>query len=95
MNTMAKQTILRSFFVVELVTLSFFYLFGAHGLPIIFQFKKESQQIETEIEKLQKVMNALEKKLNDWHDYSYYKEQIARQQLQMARPDEQIYYLSK
>ncbi len=93
MSKKVKQTVLQSFFVLELFTIGFFYLFGAQGLPVIYGFRQENQQLEQEIVQLKVCVVALEKELNDWHHYPYYKEKIARQQLQMARADDQIYYV--
>ena len=92
MSKKIKQTVLQSFFVLELFTISFFYLFGAQGLPVIYRFRQENKQFEQEIAQLKVHVLALEKELNDWHHYPYYKEKIARQ-LQMARADDQIYYV--
>lgn len=93
MSKKVKQTVLQSFFVLELFTIGFFYLFGTQGLPVVYRFRQENQQLQEEIVQMRVEVAALEKELNDWHHYPYYKEKIARQQLQMARADEQIYYM--
>ncbi|MEX0940509.1 MAG: septum formation initiator family protein [Candidatus Babeliales bacterium] len=83
------------FFSLELITILFFYFFGTHGLPVLFRTKQENKQVEQEIRQLQEEIVNLEQLIYAWKKYPFYKEKIAREQLQMACADENIYIISK
>lgn len=89
-----KQTILRMLFGLELIVIAGFYVFGAHGLRYVWQLQREQTQIEQEVAALASEVDALEHEVHDWHTHTFNKEKIAREQLQMAKPGETIYYLS-
>lgn len=94
MSAQLKKKCFRLFFAVEVVVISFFYLFGAHGLPSLMHIRADQQVLQNEIDTLHVEISVLEEKIRLWHAYSFYTEQIAREHLHMARKGDQIYYLS-
>ena len=94
MNKLVKQNIIKLFFFMEVITILIVYLFGTQGLPVLLHLKKDNKLLEQEINGLQHEANELETTLKEWQEYSFYKEKIAREQLQMACEDELIYYFS-
>ena len=94
MNKIKKQNILILFFYSEIALMVFLYVFGSNGLPVLRKIKKENLEIFHEIGILQHEVAQLEKKCQEWQEYSFYKEKIAREQLQMAREGDLIYYYS-
>lgn len=88
-----KKLTLRVFFVLEVTLFTLFYLFGAQGLQALMQLKKQNVILHNELESMQQDVKDLEQKLQDWRTNLFYKEKIAREQLQMARPNEEIYFL--
>jgi cell division protein FtsB len=88
-----RHNIIKFFLSAEVITVLFFYLFGVQGLPALYRLKQENISIEQEIGVLQLEVANLAKTIQEWHDYPYYTEKIAREQLQMARQGDIVYYI--
>lgn len=88
-----KQLILRGVFALELVCFSWFYFFGYQGLTNVWLIEQENQEIEQRNTVLSVEIDALESDIQAWHTHPFFKEKIAREQLQMARQGDQIFYL--
>lgn len=89
-----KKNIPIFFFLSEVVIILLFHFFGTQGLPLLWKLKQENLLISQEIVILQQEVNALENKCIEWQKYPFYKEKIAREQLQMAREDDYIFYIT-
>lgn len=89
-----KQQALRIFFVLEIAIFGYTYLFGVQGLKIVMELQSENNKQERRIAQLTKELNTLEGTLHTWQATEFYREKIAREQLQMAHQDEEIYYLT-
>jgi cell division protein FtsB len=90
----SKQYLLRGFFAVEIVIFSGIYFFGAQGLHNVWRMQHENSNVQHTLTALQGEVAHLEQELYAWQHHPFYKEKLAREQLQMARPGEQIYYIS-
>jgi len=88
-----KKRIFRLLFGVELMIFTIHYLFGAQGISLLHGLKKDLVQIDQELVVLQDEITRLEKQLVSINNDPFYKEKIAREQLQMARKDELIYMI--
>jgi len=86
-----KRTMLRIFFAIEVCVFAGVYLFGPSGLQTMMRLEKENSVLNAEITQLQQEAAEWEQKIAHWDDFS--KEKIAREQLQMARTGDQIFYL--
>ena len=89
-----KKTMLRLFFTMELIVFTGVYLFGAQGIQRVWRLKKEIVIIEEEIGQLHSETTAINDRIVSWNSHSYGKEKMAREQLQMARTGEEIYYIT-
>lgn len=89
-----KQKIIQLFFVIEVMVFAGVYLFGAQGIQALLRLKRDNNELDKEIKALQTEVAHLEQQIDVWNAHPFYKEKIAREQLQMARPDDQIYYLT-
>lgn len=89
-----KQYLLRGFFIVEIALFAGVYFFGAHGLHNVWRLQHENAQAEREIATMQAEVQDLETRVFAWNNHPFYKEKLAREQLQMARPGEIVYYIS-
>ncbi len=89
-----KPFLLRIFFMLEIVAFGYVYLFGLQGLQVLMALKKEDKQLEVRIDKIQHEVVALQEEHVTWQKYSFYKEKFAREHLQMAHKDDEIYYIS-
>lgn len=87
-----KKTMFRAFLMIEASIFLLNYFFGSQGLYALRQMRIEKKLLDVECAALHKEVNRLtaerDMKLAD----SFYKEKVAREQLQMAYPDEKIYY---
>lgn len=89
-----KQYVARVFFTAEIFIFAGIYFFGAQGLHAVWQLQHENSKAQQTVSVLQEEVTHLEHELHAWQHHPFYKEKLAREQLQMARPGEQIYYLS-
>ena len=55
--------------------------------------KKERVALEMQLKQLQKEIDALEEEIYVWQTDDFYKEKIAREQLQMARKGDKLFYI--
>jgi len=88
-----KRTMLRVFFGLEVCVFVGVYLFGPSGLQTMLRLENENTQLDNEVASLQKEVFVWEEKIAVWQSDDFYKEEIARKQLQMARGGDEIYYV--
>lgn len=82
--------------IVALVELSFFLsysIWGRHGLQAMRVLSEKNLVLEREIELVERDIEKLTEELEDWESYPFFKEQHARQQLQMADKDDEIFLI--
>ena len=79
--------------VVESVVLVAVYFFGDYGLPIIVNFSHENKELEQENSRLSDEIAQLNLDLDALANYPFYKEKIAREQLQMAALHDELYLI--
>jgi len=87
-----KRIALRVFFALEITGFAGSYLFGEHGLPALRALSKEIVELERDISVLSGEINDLDGAIVRQAD-PFYKEKIAREQLQMARKGDQIFII--
>ncbi len=90
---MGKRVILRVFLGLEIVVFLFFYCISPNGLPLLKKREQENQAIQERIALLEKDIKSIEQEIDEWGADPFYKERIAREQLQMARPDDEVYVI--
>jgi cell division protein FtsB len=79
---------------LEIVIFTFYYCFDAHGIWHLQKKQQEIAGLEDEIKGIKQEIHSLEQKIAQWNTHPFYKEKIAREQLQLAHPHEKIYFLS-
>lgn len=77
----------------ELLLLGIFYVWSPHGVQAITKLQREQQEVVAHVERLKKDIASLEHEIVEWESDAFYKEKIAREQLQMARRSDVVYYL--
>jgi len=90
-----KRTMLRVFFAIEICVFLGVYLFGPGGLQTMVRFEGENRALDEQINELKMEVQLWEHKIALWQSDDFYKEKIAREQLQMARSGDQIFYVGK
>lgn len=88
-----KKIILRTFFAIEIVVCSFLYLFGAQGMRTVYAMKQQNSALSQEVTLARVNVKQLELQIAVWQTSDFYKEKKAREQLQMARTDDIVYYI--
>ena len=89
-----KRRFLRIFLVLEVIVFAGFYVLGPHGLRAQRKLEHENTELKNETELLKQELHSLSNTIAQWHAHPFFKEKIAREQLQMARKGDQIYYVS-
>lgn len=90
---LAKCIVSRIFLAIEIMVFVAVYFFGTDGIAKLSQIQQENVQLEKDIELLKLEIQQIELQVAQWNSDPYYKEKIAREQLQMARADEQIIFI--
>jgi len=86
-----QQTALRVIIGCELVLVAFFYLFGYGGIYALREADLFNRGLITDIKNLDLEIATLEHELDERQKNPFYKESIARKELQMAYKDETVY----
>lgn len=89
-----KQAALRIFFAIEVMMFASVYVFGPQGMQVLRHVQQENMELEQHLDILRTEVKELEDTMMAWQTYPFYKEKIAREELQMARKDDQVYYLT-
>jgi len=90
-----KRTIVRLFFTVEVMVFVAVYLFGGNGLQYLHRLQDENMQLNDEIILLEQEIELIDQQIVSWQSDDFYKEKIAREKLQMARKDDEIYFVDQ
>ncbi len=90
---LTKRHILRIVFASEVLIFVGMYLLSPHGVRALRSMQKENEQVAVKIAELQKELQTLEAEVAEWDNNSFYKEKIAREQLQMAKSSDEVYFL--
>lgn len=69
----------------------YYYFFGAHGYRKIEALQAQQDTVDQAVRDIKATVTDLEKQLDNFKKYPYYKEKIIREQLQMIKPNEVIY----
>lgn len=89
----AKQICLRIFIGIELALFIFYIIWGAHGVCAIITLNNQNKELEASIVRLHTEVNDLQSVIDDWQTYPFYREKYARERLQMAHKEDEIYLL--
>ena len=88
-----KQLVLRMVVAAEVAIFSYFYVYGIGGFHVIRELQEKNNDIRQEIACLENEIVGITKDIQLWQDDSFYREKLAREQLHMACPSDQVYYI--
>lgn len=88
-----KQKLLRIFFALEITVFVLLYIFGSQGLQATRALVQECSAIERTIAQVRTEIKALKAEIVVCESDTLYKERIAREQLQMARAGDTVYFI--
>lgn len=89
----SKKWISRIFLLGEVLIVFGIYFFGVDGLPKLYKLRDENSTLEEEIVALSKEIAGLDNEMIAWNTDPFYKERVAREQLQMAREQDEIFFI--
>lgn len=89
----AKKNVGRFAFVIELVLFSGYYLIGANGIVTLISMSREIKSVQLEVSTLKDEVQHLQHHIALQKKHPFFKEKIAREQLQMAHENEEIYVI--
>lgn len=81
------------FLVCECVCFLVVYYAGTDGILTMWSARQINEDKERALCMLKNEVDDLKKQLHQWDSDIFYKEKVAREQLQMARSGDTIYYL--
>ena len=90
-----KRKALRIILGAEIALVTFYYLFGSYGLQALRAGDRQNRGLLEELKQLEGEITALSGELEERKNNPFYKESIARKELQMAYDNEIIYLLPK
>lgn len=88
-----KKSALRVFFILEVTVFAGVYLFGPNGLQTMVLLEQENGDQDNEIVRLLAEVVSCEHKIAEYKADDFFKEKIAREQLQMARDGDEVYLI--
>ncbi|MCL4229181.1 septum formation initiator family protein [Candidatus Dependentiae bacterium] len=86
--------IIRYLLYTEMIVLGVFYIGSPHGVQSVTRLAHECEDVEQQVLNVKRDIATLELEVDQWESEPFYKEKIAREQLQMARKNEVIYHYS-
>lgn len=87
-------TILYVVLGIEVLLFAGLYIRGPQGIVKLHEIHGEEVTICTGVDQLRQEVVTLKQDIEAWHKHPFHKEKIAREQLQMARPDDEVFYLT-
>jgi len=90
---MIKRMLLQLLLVTEGCVFVYVYLHGNNGVHALQCLCNENKRLEQKIDQLSDQVAQLEHEITEWKTNDFYKEKIAREQLQMSGKDDEIYYI--
>ncbi len=88
---MRKKNVIGGLFFVEVIALLWIYYTGNQGLKAVSVLQQECRVVERQIDDMQSEIANLEGMITEWNTDTYFREKVAREQLNMARENEEIY----
>ena len=90
-----KRKSLRIFLGLEIALVAAYYLFGSYGLQVLRSADSYNAHLLEDIKKQESGLESLHRELDERKDNPFYKEMVARKELQMAYENEIIYIIDK
>lgn len=88
-----KKMLMKVLLVCEMAVFGHIYFFGSNGITSLQAQKKVVEDLKSDIMILNGEIAQLEKEIFAWQTDDFYKEKVAREQLQMARKGDELFYI--
>lgn len=88
-----KRIFMKVLLLLEMAAFGHIYFFGTNGIKVLQNQKRGVAELQKNIVSLNGEVVQLEKEIYAWQTNDFYKEKIAREQLQMARKGDELFYI--
>ncbi|HEX4068844.1 MAG TPA: septum formation initiator family protein [Candidatus Babeliales bacterium] len=88
-----KKMLMKIVLACEMTAFGYIYFFGSNGIASLQNQKKVVVDLKKDILVLDGEIVQLEKEIYAWQTDDFYKEKVAREQLQMARKGDELFYI--
>jgi cell division protein FtsB len=92
---LGKQHVARIFLCGEIIVFAGFYIFGTNGIMALMHMKKDIAVLDRQVIQLKGDVSHLQSTIALQKKHPFFQEKIAREQLQMARVDDEVYLINK
>ena len=90
----SKRYVVRFFLGIEILTFICFYVCGPQGIYELMRLRSENSLFQKDLARMRFGLNTVKKAVARWQHDDFLREKIAREELQMVRKGEEIYYLT-
>lgn len=90
-----KRLLVQFFLILEIVFLVKVYVFGNQGILYLMDKNNQNKKLASLIQHKKETLINLEQEIEAWQTIPFYKEEWAREKLQMARSCEQVYVIAE
>lgn len=80
-------------FVFELGCFFQLYVYGKNGLQLLHKQESELRTVRSQVDQIKKSIEHISAEIDEWQRDDFYREKIAREQLQMARKGDKLFYI--
>jgi cell division protein FtsB len=87
-----KKLVLPMVFCAEMIGVCYYFGISSYGLQAVGNQKDKNAALVKQIDALHRDVSALEHATYAWDHDPFYVEQVAREELHMARDDELVYF---
>ena len=87
-----KRILVRIFFSVEMLIFCWVYMCGSNSISSLVALQTDNRSLQEQLHTREQEIAQLEHEIVQWESQPFYKEKVAREQLQMARAHEHVYY---
>jgi cell division protein FtsB len=84
---------MRLLLLVEMAGFGYLYMYGTNGMQTLAKQRETVITLENNVVKLKNDIEHLEEEIYAWQTDDFYKEKVAREQLQMARKGDELFYI--
>lgn len=88
-----KKTLFRMVWALQIVGWAGYYVFGENGLYAMRAIAKENDEVLHHIDQIKQDIKNIEQEIIAWQTDLFYVEKVAREQLQMAKEGEELYFI--
>jgi cell division protein FtsB len=88
-----KKLCIQLFLLSEMTFFGYWYVYGVNGMVELQEQKKVVVDLDKDITLLSDEVLRLEKEIYAWQTDDFFKEKVAREQLQMARKGDELFYI--